>query len=109
MQIFNTVWMLITSGWSSTGLTHTPRSDKSEVFFNLNDVGTYLPYTKALKDFLAKYDEEIQRDQMKFEDCGGKFYSLIFFLPLHEFIPACPTDSLASLASSSQNLIVDRL
>ncbi|XP_070786668.1 sodium/potassium-transporting ATPase subunit beta-1b [Enoplosus armatus] len=54
------------------GLTHTPRSDKSEVAFNLNDVETYLPYTKALKDFLAKYDEENQRDQMKFEDCGDE-------------------------------------
>ncbi|CAG5934400.1 unnamed protein product [Menidia menidia] len=52
------------------GLSHTPRSDKSEVSFNLNDVETYLPYTKALKEFLAKYNEEVQRDQMKFEDCG---------------------------------------
>ncbi|XP_018559984.1 sodium/potassium-transporting ATPase subunit beta-1b [Lates calcarifer] len=52
------------------GLTHTPRSDKAEVAFNLNDVETYLPYTKALRDFLAKYDDENQRDQMKFEDCG---------------------------------------
>lgn len=41
--------------------------------FNLNDVETYLPYTKALKDFLAKYDDENQKDQMKFEDCGGRF------------------------------------
>lgn len=59
------------------GLTHTPRSDKSEMSFNLNDVETYLPYTKALKDFLAKYDEENQRDQMKFEECGGRFCSLL--------------------------------
>lgn len=34
---------------------------------------TYLPYTKALKDFMAKYNEDIQKDQMKFEDCTGKF------------------------------------
>lgn len=54
------------------GLTHTPRSDKSEVGFNLNDFETYLPYTKALKEFLAKYDEEQQRDQMKYEDCGDE-------------------------------------
>ncbi|KAM9334051.1 sodium/potassium-transporting ATPase subunit beta-1b [Symphorus nematophorus] len=54
------------------GLTHTPRSDKAEVSFSLNDVETYLPYTKALKEFLAKYDEEHQRDQMKFEDCGDE-------------------------------------
>ena len=60
---------------SPAGLTHTPRSEKAEVAFSLNDVETYLPYTKALKEFLAKYDEEYQRDQMKFEDCGGRFYS----------------------------------
>lgn len=39
--------------------------------FSVNAVETYLPYTKALRDFLAAYDEERQRDQMKFEDCGG--------------------------------------
>ncbi|XP_026219369.1 sodium/potassium-transporting ATPase subunit beta-1b isoform X2 [Anabas testudineus] len=54
------------------GLTHTPRSDKSEVTFSVNDVETYLPYAKALRDFLAKYDEDQQKDQMKFEDCGDE-------------------------------------
>lgn len=58
----------------SAGLTHTPRSDKSEVTFSVNDVETYLPYAKALRDFLAKYDEDQQKDQMKFEDCGGSFH-----------------------------------
>lgn len=53
------------------GLSHTPRSDKAEVSFNLNDMETYLPYTKALREFLAKYDENGQKDMMKFEDCGG--------------------------------------
>ncbi|XP_056156899.1 sodium/potassium-transporting ATPase subunit beta-233-like [Lampris incognitus] len=52
------------------GLSHTPRSDKSEVAFNLNDVATYLPYVKALKDFLAIYDDDLQVDQMRYEDCG---------------------------------------
>ncbi|XP_054479883.1 sodium/potassium-transporting ATPase subunit beta-1b [Anoplopoma fimbria] len=52
------------------GLSHTPRSEKSEMGFNMNDFETYMPYTKALKEFLAKYDEEFQRDQMKYEDCG---------------------------------------
>lgn len=60
---------------SPAGLTHTPKSDKAEVAFNLNDVETYVPYTKALKEFLTKYDDEFQRDQMKFEDCGGRFHS----------------------------------
>ncbi|KAK5875340.1 hypothetical protein CesoFtcFv8_027825 [Champsocephalus esox] len=52
------------------GLSHTPRSDKAEVAFNMNDLESYLPYTKALKDFMTKYDEQWQTDKMKFEDCG---------------------------------------
>lgn len=52
------------------GLTHTPRSDKAELSFSLNDLESYLPYTKALKEFLAKYDDEKQSDPTKFEDCG---------------------------------------
>lgn len=62
------------------GLTHTPRSDKSELYFSLTDIETYLPYTRALRDFLANYDDDKQRDQMKFEDCGGGFYSGAMFL-----------------------------
>nr|XP_020512208.1 sodium/potassium-transporting ATPase subunit beta-233-like [Labrus bergylta] len=54
------------------GLSHTPRSEKSEVSFSLTDPGTYLPYTKALRDFLAKYNEDTQNDQMKFEECGDE-------------------------------------
>ncbi|XP_042175312.1 sodium/potassium-transporting ATPase subunit beta-233 isoform X1 [Oncorhynchus tshawytscha] len=52
------------------GLSHTPRSDKSEIAFNLNDVETYLTYTKAMREFLVMYDDDKQRDQMKYEDCG---------------------------------------
>ncbi|KAG7502651.1 sodium/potassium-transporting ATPase subunit beta-233-like [Solea senegalensis] len=52
------------------GLSHTPRSEKSEMAFDPRDPETYLPYTKALKNFMSKYDEEGQKDQMKFEDCG---------------------------------------
>uniref|UniRef100_A0A1A8P3Y0 Sodium/potassium-transporting ATPase subunit beta n=1 Tax=Nothobranchius pienaari TaxID=704102 RepID=A0A1A8P3Y0_9TELE len=52
------------------GLSHTPRTEKAEVLFKSKDFETYLPYTKALKEFLSQYDEEKQRDQMKFEDCG---------------------------------------
>ncbi|XP_029613031.1 sodium/potassium-transporting ATPase subunit beta-233-like [Salmo trutta] len=54
------------------GLSHTPRSDKSEIAFNLNDVETYLAYTKAMREFLVMYDDDKQRDQMKYEDCGEK-------------------------------------
>lgn len=59
----------------AAGLSHTPRSEKSEVSFSLNEMETYLPYTKALRDFLVKYEDDNQRDQMKYEDCGGRCYS----------------------------------
>uniref|UniRef100_A0A8C6WF25 Sodium/potassium-transporting ATPase subunit beta n=1 Tax=Neogobius melanostomus TaxID=47308 RepID=A0A8C6WF25_9GOBI len=52
------------------GLSHTPKSDKAEMTFNVNDLESYLPYTKALKEFLSKYDEKEQSDPTKFEDCG---------------------------------------
>lgn len=67
-----------------TGLTHTPRSEKAEVTFNPNDVESYLPYTKALNDILAKYDEETQKDLMMYEDCGGRFFYLTFRLPFRK-------------------------
>lgn len=41
--------------------------------FNMNDLESYLAYTKALKDFLANYDDEKQVDPTKFEDCGSMF------------------------------------
>lgn len=56
-----------------TGLSHSPRSEKSELSFNLNDVETYLKYAKAMRDFLEPYHEEKQKDQLKYEDCGGKY------------------------------------
>ncbi|NP_001134069.1 sodium/potassium-transporting ATPase subunit beta-1a [Salmo salar] len=52
------------------GLSHTPRSEKFEISYNINDVETYLKYTKSIKDFLEMYDEERQTDQNKYEDCG---------------------------------------
>lgn len=54
------------------GLTHTPRSEKSEVTFSPKDFETYLPYTRAMKEFLEKYDDEHQTDQRLFDDCGGR-------------------------------------
>lgn len=54
------------------GLSHTPRSDKSEVFFNMRESETYLPYVKALRDFMKQYDDSIQSNNMLFEDCGGR-------------------------------------
>lgn len=61
------------------GLTHTPRSEKSELGFSPKAVETFLPHTKALREFLAKYDDANQKDQMKFEDCGSKCHSKLVF------------------------------
>lgn len=58
--------------FSHPGLTHTPRSDKSEITFNTKDLASILPYTTAMTDFLKKYDDALQEDQMIFEDCGGR-------------------------------------
>lgn len=58
------------------GLTHSPRSDKAELAFNLNDVGTYLKYTKLMRDFLEPYSEEKQKDDLKYENCGSKYLTI---------------------------------
>ncbi|XP_061572002.1 sodium/potassium-transporting ATPase subunit beta-1b [Cololabis saira] len=52
------------------GLSHTPRSEKSEVSFSTREVETFLPYVKSLREILAKYSDDMQKDQMMFEDCG---------------------------------------
>ncbi|CAG06620.1 unnamed protein product, partial [Tetraodon nigroviridis] len=54
------------------GLSHTPRADKAELSFNILEFETYLPHTKALREFLTKYDDEAQMDSMKFEECGNE-------------------------------------
>lgn len=30
-----------------------------------------------MKDFVKQYDEDRQKDDMKFEDCGGKYKPII--------------------------------
>ncbi|TMS20525.1 sodium/potassium-transporting ATPase subunit beta-1a [Larimichthys crocea] len=52
------------------GLSHTPRSEKSEIAFTKSDEGSYKKYTDSMKTFLRQYDDDRQTDQMKFEDCG---------------------------------------
>ncbi|KAJ8247019.1 hypothetical protein GJAV_G00257840 [Gymnothorax javanicus] len=52
------------------GLTHTPRSEKSELSFNLHDNKTYMKYVKAMHAFLGAYNDTQQLDKMIFEDCG---------------------------------------
>ncbi|XP_071343233.1 sodium/potassium-transporting ATPase subunit beta-1a [Trachinotus anak] len=52
------------------GLSHTPRSDKSEISFKKGDETTYKKYIESMDKFLQQYDEGRQTEQMNFEDCG---------------------------------------
>ncbi|XP_068176595.1 sodium/potassium-transporting ATPase subunit beta-1a [Antennarius striatus] len=52
------------------GLSHTPRSEKSEIAFKMSDESTFKDYVKSMNKLLAMYDDELQLDQMKYEDCG---------------------------------------
>lgn len=56
-----------------TGLSHFPRSEKAEIYFSLSDAGSYHPYTESIKKFLELYEDDKQLDQLKYEDCGGKY------------------------------------
>ncbi|XP_049579427.1 sodium/potassium-transporting ATPase subunit beta-1a [Syngnathus scovelli] len=52
------------------GLSHTPRSEKSEIAFSIKDRKTYEKYVESIDKFLVQYDEDRQTDLMKYEDCG---------------------------------------
>ncbi|XP_061593589.1 sodium/potassium-transporting ATPase subunit beta-1a [Cololabis saira] len=52
------------------GLAHIPRSVKSEISYKMSDASTYTPYTDSMDILLDKYNETLQIDEMKFEDCG---------------------------------------
>ncbi|KAI4892012.1 hypothetical protein NFI96_034217 [Prochilodus magdalenae] len=52
------------------GLSHTPRSEKAEISFTINDGDTYGHYIKTMKELLEPYGEDKQSDDMKYEDCG---------------------------------------
>ncbi|KAM9384351.1 sodium/potassium-transporting ATPase subunit beta-1a [Pholidichthys leucotaenia] len=51
------------------GLSHTPRSDKSEISFNMSDEKTYKKYVDSLNELLKIYNESLQLDPKMFEDC----------------------------------------
>lgn len=57
----------------SLGLSHTPRSDKSEIAFSVSQASTYETYVGAMETFLKQYDDGRQTNEMKYEDCGGKY------------------------------------
>ncbi|XP_070817817.1 sodium/potassium-transporting ATPase subunit beta-1a [Chaetodon trifascialis] len=52
------------------GLSHTPRSEKSEISFTLSKEDTFQKYTNSMRIFLEQYDSMRQTDNQKFEDCG---------------------------------------
>ncbi|XP_041791918.1 sodium/potassium-transporting ATPase subunit beta-1a [Chelmon rostratus] len=52
------------------GLSHTPRSDKSEIVFSMSKETTYQKYVSSVESFLELYNDARQTDQLKFEDCG---------------------------------------
>lgn len=57
------------------GLSHTPRSDKGEIAFNINDPESYKKIVDSMDDILKKYEITAQEDALKYEDCGGKCIS----------------------------------
>ncbi|KAG7326410.1 hypothetical protein KOW79_009811 [Hemibagrus wyckioides] len=52
------------------GLSHTPRSDKAEISYSMQDEDTYRLYVKAMKELLEPYIDDRQLDDSKYEDCG---------------------------------------
>ncbi|XP_015249940.1 PREDICTED: sodium/potassium-transporting ATPase subunit beta-1 [Cyprinodon variegatus] len=59
------------------GLSHTPRSEKSEISFTISKEETYKKYVESMAAFLTQYDDDKQEDDMKYEDCGGTPLSYI--------------------------------
>lgn len=55
----------------SPGLSHTPRSEKAEISYSMQDEDSYRLYVKAMKELLEPYVEDKQLDDSKYEDCGG--------------------------------------
>ncbi|CAG05663.1 unnamed protein product [Tetraodon nigroviridis] len=53
------------------GLSHFPRSDKAEISFSLSDNKTYGAYIQSISKFLHLYHQDMQTDQMKYEDCAA--------------------------------------
>lgn len=52
------------------GLSHTPRSEKSEISFSMKDSTSFKKYIESMQNFLKSYDDDRQTETNKFEDCG---------------------------------------
>ncbi|CAK6956231.1 sodium/potassium-transporting ATPase subunit beta-1a [Scomber scombrus] len=53
------------------GLSHTPRSEKSEISFTMSKPETYNKYVATMLKLLEPYSDDNQTETQKFEDCGG--------------------------------------
>ncbi|XP_076004714.1 sodium/potassium-transporting ATPase subunit beta-1a [Genypterus blacodes] len=53
------------------GLSHTPRSEKSEISFSMKDDASITKYTESMDNFLKLYEAQRQTEQLNFEDCGA--------------------------------------
>uniref|UniRef100_A0AAZ1XZP9 Sodium/potassium-transporting ATPase subunit beta n=1 Tax=Oreochromis aureus TaxID=47969 RepID=A0AAZ1XZP9_OREAU len=51
------------------GLSHTPRSDKSEISFTRSDQSSYSKYVQSMNEFLEMYNDTKQNGD-PYEDCG---------------------------------------
>ncbi|XP_063321809.1 sodium/potassium-transporting ATPase subunit beta-1a [Pelmatolapia mariae] len=51
------------------GLSHTPRSDKSEISFKKSEPSSYSKYVQSMNEFLEMYNDTKQ-DGDSYEDCG---------------------------------------
>jgi len=53
------------------GLSHTPRSEKTEIAFDLKDAKTYATYIATMGKFLESYADDKQTNELYYEECGG--------------------------------------
>ncbi|XP_053313480.1 sodium/potassium-transporting ATPase subunit beta-1 [Spea bombifrons] len=87
------------------GLTQVPKAFKTEISYKLNDPATYEEYVKSIENFLAKYNESLQRDPKVFEDCSkvpGTYYDR-GTLKTHEQRKSCVFDRAWLGDCSGQN------
>lgn len=57
------------------GLSHTPRSDKSEISFKKSDQSSYSKYVQSMNEFLEMYNETKQTGD-PYEECGSKYHTM---------------------------------
>ncbi|XP_061636215.1 sodium/potassium-transporting ATPase subunit beta-1a [Phyllopteryx taeniolatus] len=54
------------------GLSHMPRSFKSEISFSISNPTSYELYVASINKFLMLYDDDRQTDLIKYENCGDE-------------------------------------